>query len=468
LSLRAGRAALLAGAVLHILFVASLFGQFLNPLFPEAQHSFGQAADYFGIYTAGEDLIHGRSVYSGFEDHSGALRKVPYFYFYRYLPPTAYLSAPATLLLSPWAGYVLWVVVTEILLGWAVWSILRLEAFPIRERRFHAGLWLGFFPFYLEQWMGQFSFLMAVFLWILLRPDVPGRYGTVSTGSSLAGREAPDMSNPAQGPMDPASRGCAASAVESRFGGGAFGAARSLSFWAWAASVALKSYTALFAISLIRRRQIRPVLLCAGSVLLVCAPYWIAHPPDVQKFLLLNFRPLPPSIHGGTLGLSALVRLLGWSLPADLAGKRMAFGSHDVSVGNLPVFVVGMAVLSAALWAVMRHGKKTPMDLQFSLWVLCFFLIFKDIWEYHYVMLLPIVTAISLSCRSRFVLWVGLLLAVPTPYILLVQGDGTLPAVSSVIHHASKAVPALALFIWVLRRCATPSDGPSPSSQRSR
>ena len=56
MNLREGRGALLAGIVLHLLFVGSLFGQYLNPLFAEAERSFGQAADYYGIYTAGEDL----------------------------------------------------------------------------------------------------------------------------------------------------------------------------------------------------------------------------------------------------------------------------------------------------------------------------------------------------------------------------------------------------------------------------
>lgn len=134
MSLRDGRAALLAGILLHLLFIGSLFGQYLNPLFAEADRSFGQAADDYGIYTAGGDLVQGRSIYSGFEDHTAAERQVPYFYFFRYLPPTACFSALTTLVLSPMAGYILWVILTELLLLLVVWSILRLHAYPIRER----------------------------------------------------------------------------------------------------------------------------------------------------------------------------------------------------------------------------------------------------------------------------------------------------------------------------------------------
>jgi hypothetical protein len=419
-SLRDGRAALLIGVALHVVFVASLFGQFLNPLFVEARHASGQAADYFGIYTAGEDLIHGRSIYSGFEDHGAITRKVPYFYFYRYLPPTAYGAGLTALVLSPWAGYIVWVILTELLLLIIVRSILRLDRHPPGTRRVHAGLWLGFFPFYLEQWMGQFSFLMAAFLWVILRPDL--------AEGSLRGRfpSAPLDDGPRFVPSKPP-------------------------FWAWAASIALKSYTALFAISLLRRRQWRPVLLCAGLVLVLCGPYWLFRPEDVRQFLLLNFRPLPPNIHGGTLGASTLVRLLGWNLPAGLAATNLQFGGFDVRVGNLPVFLFGGAVLAATLWAVMRHGKTAPLPLQLALWVLAFFLIFKDVWEYHYVMMLPVVTALALIYRSRFVLWMGLLLALPTPYWILARPDGTLSGAASLIHHASKAGPAVALYVWALR-----------------
>lgn len=98
--------------------------------------------------------------------------------------------------------------------------------------------------------------------------------------------------------------------------------------------------------SLFRRRQIRPVLLCAGFVLLACASYWVAHPSDVRQFLLLNLRPLPPDVHGGTLGASALVRLLGWTLPAGIAERRIVFAGRDVAWGNVPVLAWGFLALA--------------------------------------------------------------------------------------------------------------------------
>jgi hypothetical protein len=421
MSLRGGRWALLAGVLLHLVFIVSLRTQWLNPLFIETRHAYGQAGDFFGVYQAGDNLIHGWSIYDAADYRNEATRRVPYFYFYRYLPPTAYATAVASLAVSPWTGYVLWLVLTELLMLAVVVTILRLRRFPIRDRRLYAGLWLGFFPFYLEQWMGQFSFLMAAFLWILFREGLPDRV------------EAPP---------------------------------RGRAFWAFAASVGLKSYPALFALPYLRRRWIRPVLLCAGVVALACAPYYIARPEDLRQFLLLNFRPLPPGIHGGTLGGSAFVRALGWTLPEAIAGIRLDFRLFDVYLGNVPVFAMVLGVLGLSAWVTIRHGLRAPMNTLLAVWTLAFFLIFKDVWEYHYVMLLPVVTALGLATASRLVLWMALLLAIPTPYVLFADpgAAGGLREGASLLHHAAKALPTGVLFVWAVRGASTAWAAPRASS----
>ena len=334
---------------------------------------------------------------------------MPYLYFYRYLPPTAYVAGIVSLVLSPWTAYAAWVIVIELLLLLIVIGILRMTRFPATERRLLAGLWLGFFPFYLEQWMGQFSFLMAAFIWVVLRDGLYDRTPNAP----------------------PRGRG----------------------FWAWAASVGLKSYTAVFALAYLRRGWWKPVAACAGMVTLVSAPYYIAWPGDLKHFLVTNLSPLPPGVHGGTLGAAAFVRLLSWSLPESIAGILLDFKIFDVYLGNVPVFLATFAVAGASGWATWRGGREAAMPALLSLWTLAFFLIFKDVWEYHYVMLLPVVTALALAHRSRFVISMGLLLAVPTPYILL-QNGGHLSHGADLVNHASKALPTIALWIWTLRRIA--------------
>jgi hypothetical protein len=407
-----GRWVLYLGILIHLLFVASLFHGFLNPLFIEAVSGVGQGGDYFGIYRAGNNLVHGISIYDPDPSGDPEFHRVPYSYFYRYLPPTAYVAAVSAILLPPWTAYVLWVVITELLLCAVVFWILRLKHYPLRERRHHAGLWLGFFPFYLEQWMGQFSFLMAVFLWIVLRAEMRDR---------------------------------AESAPPMRSAGAPF--------WAWVASVALKSYTALFAFTYLRRRTIRPVVLCAGLVALASLPYFLIHREDLRLFYEMNLGRRWPIIHPGTLGATAFLRLLGWKLlPDELAGHLLDFRVFDVFVGNVPVLCVNAFVVGCSLWLVLRHGNRTSLDLQLGMWILTFFLVFEHIWEYHYVMLLPVVTALGLSYGSLFVFSMGVLLALPTPFALFARTDHTLPFAADLVEHGVKAVPTYALFAWTVLR----------------
>lgn len=414
-----GRIWLAAGIAIHAVFVASLILQFLNPLFIEAEHAYGQAGDYFGIYQAGDALVHGRSIYSPHDYKQETDRRVPYYYFFRYLPPTAYFAALASIALPPWPAYVVWVILNEILIFLLATWILRLRAYPVRDRRIFAALWLGYFPFYLEQWMGQFSLLMAAFLWIMLREGLPDRSGG-------AGFERPPRGAP---------------------------------FWAWAGSVGLKSYPALFALPYAMRRWWRPIFLCAGAVVAASAPYFALHPPDVGQFLTMNFRPLTPRVFGGALGLSAFMRLLGWSLPQSFTAHRFALGNLDVYGANVPIVIVNALLVGTSAWATWRYGRKGGMNLQLALWTFTFFLIFSDVWEYHYVMLLPAVTAIGLSSRSRWVLWMGVLLALPTPYVLFARPDHSLPAWAGLLNHACKPLPTIALYLWTLRALARSTLG---------
>ncbi len=175
MSLRGGRWALLAGVLLHLIFVVSLRTQWLNPLFVETRHAYGQAGDFFGVYQAGDNLVHGWSIYDagGLSERGGAARAVLLLLPLPALrPPT---SPPSPASSSPPDRLRPLGVPDRAPDAAVVVTILRLRRFPIRDRSLYAGLWLGFFPFYLEQWMGQFSFLMAGFLWILFREGMRDR-----------------------------------------------------------------------------------------------------------------------------------------------------------------------------------------------------------------------------------------------------------------------------------------------------
>jgi hypothetical protein len=92
------------------------------------------------------------------------------------------------------------------------------------------------------------------------------------------------------------------------------------------------------------------------------------------------------------------------------------------------------------------------------IWVTAFFLTYKSIWEYHYVMMLPVVTAVYLATGSRFVLAMGILLALPTlyaatPILTGVPAQAKIhewPGWYHVIHYSVKVLPTVGLFVWAL------------------
>jgi hypothetical protein len=428
---RTGRALLLCGALLHLLFLASLLTHWLDPLFVEAGGRYGQASDFFGIYQAGDNLTRGVSIYSWEGRPEGSDRHVPYFYFYRYLPPTAYVAAAATLVLRPWPAYWIWVGLTEGLLFLLLYSLTRLRASPRGLRELLAGLALGFFPFYLEQWMGQFSFLMAAFLWGVWLPEL-------------------ERAGPPEGPQGE--------------GAGWKSLLRRGEFWCWSGAIALKNYPALFALPYLRQGRWKRVLAAAGLVLLACLPYELAHPQDLRAFLVMNFRPLPPAVLGGSYGLVSLVRELGWRLPKAIAGTRLVLGHADVYVGNLGVLLSTGILVALSLWATWRNGGRGPAAEPMVLWVLTFFLIYKDIWEYHYVMLLPAVWLLALRGPRKWPLVLGALLALPTPYIFYRGQLAGLPVARwpvgiVVLHYGAKAFPTLGLYAVAWRRIVRRAAG---------
>ncbi|HET6485533.1 MAG TPA: glycosyltransferase 87 family protein, partial [Spirochaetia bacterium] len=255
------------GCAVHLLFLVSLLTHWLDPLFFEATTDYGQASDYFGIYQAGDNLTQGRSIYLEGGRPEDSDRHVPYYYFYRYLPPTATFMALTALLLKPWPSYWVWVVINEALLGLTLFSLRRLRSPPSALRRALAGLTLGFSPLYLELWMGQFSLLMAVLLWVTFWPEL--RAGAEGGGRIPAAGEGegPPESWPQAGPKE-------------RFRA----LLRQPSLWCWSASVALKNYPAFFAFPWLRLGRWRRVFLGAGLVALSCLPYFLLRPHDVGLY----------------------------------------------------------------------------------------------------------------------------------------------------------------------------------------
>jgi hypothetical protein len=440
--------ALAAAVVLHLCFLTSLSTGFLNPLFVEANEGPRQAGDFFGIYQTGANLAHGYSIYDSDDYRAEAPRTVPYFYFYRYLPPTAFVAALGANVLPPWPAYWIWVVLCELILFAIVLSVLRQREWPLARRLVAAALWLGAFPFYLEQLMGQFSIVMAAFLWMLWRWEAKTTAGL-----------------PATDPTDGCSGSVLARFLDILRAWRTYRwrhdvVDRAPFFLGWVGSLSLKTFSALLAFPYLRDRKLKRVAVGAGATLILSVPYYLARPGDLREFVRLNFTPFTPSLHKGSFSLHNLIRDLLSRIEVPALHVLHPVGPLQLNALGVVVLLAGVAIAGLALVATIRlynHPNRAALDL--GLWTTAFFLVFKSIWEYHFVMLLPAVTALWLTTGSRAILAAGVLLALPTIYALAPALAGVAatapieqwPAWFAALHLSIKAVPTLVLFGWCVR-----------------
>lgn len=452
------------GVAAHLLFAVSLPTGLLNPLFVEAVEGHGQASDFYGIYQAGANLLGGYSIYDRADYLAEAPQVVPFYYYYRYLPPTAYAAALGALWLPPETAYWVWAGIVELLLLATVVSLLRWRAFPARRRLWLAGLWLGFFPYYIEQIMGQYSLLMAVLLWLVWRYDA-------ARPAKASGRVAGDGVSPARGWIGPLGevghrwRGYRwredRIADTARHGRWAHGG-----FLAWVASLVIKSYTALLALPYLRDARLKRVVAAGACAAAVSLPYFLWRPGDLVEFLRLNFAPFPPRVYKGAMGLQTWLQDLTAQHPDLFGTVLLRVGERCATPGNLLMLGSAGAVLLIAAWATLQaagHRHRRAFDL--AVWTTAFFLIFKSVWEYHYVMLLPAISAVYLVTGRRWALALGVVLGLPTLYALTPVLAGppasaaleTWPGWFRSLHFSVKAAPTLLFFagcVIALRRGA--------------
>ena len=421
------RGLLLAGAALHLIFCVSLRTHWLDPFFLETMKAYGQAADFFGVHQAGRNLLDGLSIYDSVNYRGEAVSTAPYLYFYRYLPPTAYGSALGAAVFSPWTGYWIWVWVNELLLLWLGFSLWRWPGIPRPVRESLVGLTLGFAPFYLEQWMGQFSLAMACALWLTLRGEMRRSDGGPCGERSFRGL------------------------------------LRSSSFWGWTVSLALKSYSALFAIVYLLERRWRRVALAALFVGLAVLPYYAARPEDLLQFARLNLKPYPPTLLAVRYGPIAVVQLLSQRF---LSGSGLTFdlGLKVVTAAELPVYLWIAFLGSVSLIVTLRSFRRARSEHLLILWMLTFFCVYKDIWEYHHVMLLPALYVFAIGHRSRTPWILFGWLALPTANVWAVDFWRGVPMETwslfqVAVHHVFYAVPVGIFYLWTLRRCLEEGRG---------
>lgn len=399
---------LFIGALLiHLSMLVSWRVGFLNPLFFDATVTHGRRGwDFYALYQAGHNVLTGHSVYQS--DGSQIDMVIPDGTYtpFRYLPVSAYTVGVLLNVLSPIWAYRAWVALIELLLLFCLWLTWRNVPDP-KQRVVLCAMWLVYTPFYLELYMGQFSFVQAALLWIMLLAARPGL---------------------------------------------AFDAA-------WIVSVLWKQNTALLTPLLVRLSRWKSLVWLAALILITSGPYFALVPGSLTAFLG-NLRSDPPWFQLGNLGFRQLVFDAMWSF-AD---------TFKLTVGN-EIYVWaqrGVVILFGLVPLLLTLLDRRPdITLHVSLWITTYFMVYHHVWEHHYVMLLPVMIALVWRFRSPWLWIVYLALALPTPYALIdPHGQAAVldamrwtpirPLWQDLFYHATKAVPTLFLYLWLCWRIAGP------------
>lgn len=404
----------------HALFIASLVhpGHFLNPLFPEGTHNLeeGQGSDFFAFYQAGRYVLDGQDIYTRpMEDPE---RVVPYGYFYRYLPFVAFTLGVASNALGPWAAYWTWIVIVELILGLSILATRRLVD-DSTLAGYLTAMWLMFSPFYIEQYMGQLTFVMSALIFAFALAWARGRLAVFD--------------------------------------------------WSWILSVLIKHVTILYVPIFARTRRLRPVVLAVLLLAATTVPYYLLRPTDTGQFGHDNFS-LTLYPYPGNFGALALVMVLKDRFFPAASQPLFYVGPLMVSITRILILAVMAAPTLGALWVTFRRRPFNFVE-SLSLWTAVYFFVFREVWEYHYVLLLPVLVLLYAKTRAR-VLWVVYgLLAAPTLFVLYdVPGDSpeaSWSAFEHVLNHSFKVVPLVWLFFWIalgyyrrhVRRAETTMDG---------
>ncbi len=422
---------LACASILHLgLLVGWRFQTPLIPYFFDATVlSGGRGLDFYSIYQAGYNARHGQDIYEG--DPAQVSVVVPYFTPYRYLPTVAYTVGAALSLLPPLTAYKIWIVIVEstlLLCAGASFYVTRSD--PDLAVRL-AAIWLVFSPYYLELFMGQFSLIQAALVFgMLLVPaeHVIQRIDHIHSAQALL---APRVTVAQQdAPLGPP-------AWPAR-----------LFDIVWITSVLWKINTVVFIPPLARLGRWRTL---AGAGLLAAAvtlPYFAIFPAHWRDFLANNFGNTVAGHELGNLGFRQLVYELLAVIGADPAAQRLA-----------QLAIIGLVVLVALGLTFWPRAVPLPLVPLLSLWLVAFFLVSPQVWEHHYVMLLPVLVVAYRRHPGWIIAGLWLLLAVPTPFGFTalqpaiaanhdLRGFLLSPAWQFLLQHASKAVPTALLFAY--------------------
>lgn len=205
--------------------------------------------------------------------------------------------------------------------------------------------------------------------------------------------------------------------------------------WLWSAGVVLKMFPLAMGPLLLRRRRFGALVVAAVG-LAAASVGFVVHPEWWEIFRWQNLQPAEASVfHSGNFGLQAfLYHLLG-----------------GPSAWNDFVYALQLVLVGTTVAALIR-GRDDRVSIATTLLLLPLF--YKDVWEHHYVVMLPALTLMLWAWpqRWRAIAFAYLIFALPSPLIWMQQGPATWDpskdwgTVARVVYHAPKPLMALAMF----------------------
>jgi hypothetical protein len=387
---------------LHASFVISWRGGAWNRFAFDTVATGGRRGwDFYALYQAGHNLLSGVSIYES--DNERLEVVAPWYTPYRYLPPMAYTLGVLANALPAKPALIVWMTAEELVLLGCWWISWRMGRSP-KESLLLAAMWLCFTPFYVETYLGQFSLVQAALIFTLLRPWVLSPEPKVAWRHDLA----------------------------------------------WAASLLWKQNTALLAPVWLRLRHWRKLAVGVGAVLVCSAPYFVWDPSGLSAFAG-NLRAGAPAANLGNLGGRQWLYSILSALWPTLSGRAHAGWQ----------FAWVATILGVTLYLTL---SRPPNALWLgALWITSYFAIYHDVWEHHYLFIVPVYVCLYRSVSSRWLILLWALTAIWTPYRLIdplgiatyhapMRWTPLEPRWLDVAYHASKALPTLGLWGWITAR----------------
>jgi hypothetical protein len=205
---------------------------------------------------------------------------------------------------------------------------------------------------------------------------------------------------------------------------------------AYCASVLFKYQTLVLGLFYLRQRRLRLLAGTAALLLLANGPLFLLYPEAWKMFTSWTVL-YPDTRHVSYVG--------NFGVPAFLAHL-----TGNDSLGLYRVSALAILVLSS-LWTLLSRQLDPVRTI--LLWITTLYFVLLTSWEHNYNLLLPVLMLEYLRSRDRVLLFSLAVLALPTPFALLVHlYPHTVPRHALLAMVSFKALPVLLIYGSLLLR----------------